>query len=125
MTGAPSTLPAIPLNSLPRRPVPAGTSFSLPPVCSGAALVLMMNLIGRAAPGDVITVFMNGLDYPHAPAQSAPKQVLGWGLAATAFDSSLTAASTLSDIVRGPVLTSTTPSGPTETVMLVPSATSM
>ena len=72
-----------------------------------------------------MTAFMYGLAQPHAPGQFAPKQVLGVGGVTVALASWLTAASTLSDICADPVFTSRTPSGPIDTVMLVPSAISM
>ena len=59
------------------------------------------------------------------PGQFTPKQLFVVGGVTVAFASWLMAVSTLSDICAAPVFTSMTPSGPTDTAMFVPSATSM
>src|SRR5262245_37463812 len=104
---------------------PAEASFSLPPMCSAAALVLTMYRIGLGGAGGLIMEWMYGLDHPQIPGQFAPAQLFAAGCAVTALESSLIAARILSDIAAGPVFTTRTPSCPTETVMFVPSATSM
>src|SRR5262245_59663827 len=104
---------------------PADASFSFPPICSASALVLMMYRIGFAGAGELITELMYGLDQPQIPAQFAPAQLFAAGCAVTAVASWLSAARILSDIAAEPVFTTRIPSGPTETVMFVPSATSM
>src|SRR4029453_15629801 len=80
---------------------------------------------GLAGRGVAMTAFMYGLDQPHGPGHVAPMHALAVARAATAVDNCLTAASTLSTICSEPVLTSATPSLPTEAVTLVPSTTSM
>src|SRR5688500_18062911 len=78
--------------------------------------------------GAVTSALKYGLDHagdPNALGQFAPKQLFGVGGVTAAFASSVSAASTLSAIAAGPLLTMAIPSLPTDTVMLVPSATSM
>ena len=81
--------------------------------------------MGWGGAGELMIEFMYGLAQPQAPGQFAPKQVLGPGGVTALFASWLTAASTLSLIAGAPVFTSITPSAPIDTVMFVPSATSI
>jgi len=37
----------------------------------------MMKRIGFGGLGELITEFMNGLEYPHVPGQFAPRQLFG------------------------------------------------
>ena len=72
-------------------------------------------------------MFLDGLLLsPSAPGSSqAPKHVFGPGGVTAVLASWLMAASTFSLIAGAPVLTSITPSAPIDTVMFVPSATTM
>ena len=81
--------------------------------------------MGRVGGGDVMTAFMYGLDQPQVRGQLTPVQVFGAAGDTAAFTSSLMTVRILFDMSAVPVFTTATPSCPTDTVMLVPSATSM
>src|SRR5262249_15319411 len=75
--------------------------------------------------GELMTELIYGLAHPQIPGQLAPAQLFAEGCEVTAVETCLMASRILSDIAAGPVFTTKTPSCPTETVMLLPSATSM
>src|SRR6185295_18685267 len=84
---------------------PALAIFWLPPMCSGAALVLMTYRMGFGGAGDAMTVLTNGLAQPQVPGQLTPMQLFGMGDAIAELASCLIAARILSDMAAVPVLT--------------------
>src|SRR5262245_41684158 len=96
-------------NAPARGKYPEAAIFSFPPMCSGAALVLMMYRSGRGGAGELITALKYGLAQPHAPGQLDPVQVFAAGGVTDAFASWLTAVSTLSVICAAPEFTRSTP----------------
>src|SRR3954463_6562992 len=121
-TAGPGWPPASPTPPAPpaRLKFAAAASFSLPPACSGDALVLKTKRMPCGGRGDAMNALKSGLDHagwPKALGQLAPKQVFGIGAFTVFFDRSFNAARILSDICAEPVLTTLMPSRPIDAVI--------
>jgi hypothetical protein len=87
---------------------------------SGSSLVLTMMLMGRGARGLVVVGSSSELLHHWQPDTTPTHDLSGIGDAVTRRDRSRTTASVLSAIAIAPESTSSTPSLPTEAVMLAP-----